>query len=82
MLTDQKEPKPLVRLDSCVLAPAVRMHSQLCWNRCCVPLISDPKILGMLGHLGSGESSGGLSSLIFFYHEGCVGFLLKKLFSI
>ena len=45
----------LVRQGSCVPAPAGPRHSQLCWNRCCVPLTSGPKILGMLGFLGSGE---------------------------
>ena len=58
--TDQKEPKLLVRHDSYVLAPAVTGMSQLVWNRCCVPLTSDPKILGMLGCLGNGESFGTL----------------------
>ena len=28
------------------------------WNRCCVPLTSDPKILSLLGLLGERESSG------------------------
>jgi hypothetical protein len=46
---DWKEPELLVRLSSCVCAPADLRHHWLCWNRCCVPLISDPKILGMLG---------------------------------
>ena len=56
--TDQKEPKLLVRQGSCVRVPAGPRHSWWCWNRCCVLLTSDPKILGMLGHLGCGESSG------------------------
>jgi hypothetical protein len=56
--TYQKEPEPLVRQGSLVLAPAVTGPSQLVWNRCCVPLTSDPKILYMLGHLQHGESSG------------------------
>jgi hypothetical protein len=43
--TDQKEPELLVRQDSCVLAPAVTVPSQFVWNRCCVPLTSDPKIM-------------------------------------
>ena len=42
--TDQKEPKLLVRQDSSVLVPAVTGLSQLVWNRCYVPLTSDPKI--------------------------------------
>jgi hypothetical protein len=29
-----------------------------CVERCCVPLMSDAKTLGMLGSLGDGESSG------------------------
>ena len=45
---------------SCVPAPVGSRHSQLCWNRCCIPLTSDPKILGMLGCLGNGESFGTL----------------------
>ena len=43
--TDQKEPEPLVRQGSHVLAPVVTGLSQLVWNRCCVPLTSDPKIV-------------------------------------
>ena len=42
----------------CVLAPADMGSSQLFWNRCCTPLTHDPKILGMLGNLQCGESSG------------------------
>uniref|UniRef100_A0A8C6HAR6 Uncharacterized protein n=1 Tax=Mus spicilegus TaxID=10103 RepID=A0A8C6HAR6_MUSSI len=40
------------------LAPAGLSHYKLYWNRCCVLLTGDPKILGVLEHLGSGESSG------------------------
>ena len=54
----QKEPDPLIMWGSCVCAPAVPRHSQFCLHRCCVPLTSDPKILGVLGHLWGGESSG------------------------
>jgi hypothetical protein len=36
----------------------VPRHTWYYWNRCCVPLTSDPKILGMLVHLYSGEASG------------------------
>jgi hypothetical protein len=56
--TDWKEPNPLAERGSCVCAPAVPRHLQFCWNRCCIPLTSDPKMLGMLGHLWGGESSG------------------------
>ena len=55
---DQKEPKPLVGRGSRVPVPVGSRLSQLCWSRCCVPLTSDPKILGVLRHLGRGESSG------------------------
>jgi hypothetical protein len=34
------------------LAPAGPSYSQWCWNRCYVLLTPDPKILGMLEHLG------------------------------
>lgn len=43
--TDQKEPKLLVWQGSRVLTPAVTGLSQLVWNRCCVPLTCDPKIV-------------------------------------
>jgi hypothetical protein len=56
--TNQKEPELLVRQGSCVLASAGTGFSGLLWNRCCVPLTSDPKILGVLGHLLHGVSSG------------------------
>lgn len=46
---------------SCVMAilqlwicKTVLRHSWFCWNRCSIPLTSDPKILGLLGHLGVG----------------------------
>ena len=54
-----KEPQLLVGQVSCVPVLAGTSPSQLFWNRCCVPLTSDPKILGVLGHLWGGESSGG-----------------------
>ena len=34
------------------LDPAGPSYSWWCWNRCCVLLTPDPKILGMLEHLG------------------------------
>jgi hypothetical protein len=42
--TDQKEPESLLRQGFLVLAPTVTGPSQLFWNRCCVPLTSDPTI--------------------------------------
>ena len=54
--TNQEEPETLVRQGSRVFALAVTGLSQLVWNRCCVPLTSDPKILGVLGCLQRGES--------------------------
>jgi hypothetical protein len=41
------------------LCPCSCWHrlSGLFWNKCCVPLTSDPKILGVLGYLGHGKSS-------------------------
>ena len=53
--TDHKEPEQQVR-HSCVLALTVTGPSPLVWNKCCILLTSDPKILGMLEHLLSGES--------------------------
>ena len=61
--TDHKDPEQLVRQGSCVFTPTVTRPSQMVWNRCCVPLTSDPKILGMLGHLRHGESSGNLGTI-------------------
>jgi hypothetical protein len=52
-----KESQPLVGQVSCVLVPAHTGHSRLFWNRCCVPLTSDPKVLGVRGCLRCGESS-------------------------
>jgi hypothetical protein len=68
--TDQEEPELLVRQGSCVLSPAVTGLSQLIWNRCCVPLTSDPKILGMLVHLRCGESSGDLGTVCLIRTQG------------
>ena len=42
--TDQKGLEPLVRQVFCVFAAGTSL-SQLVWNRCCVPLTSDPKIM-------------------------------------
>ena len=53
-----KEPHLLAGRVSCVLIPAGPSPSGLFWNRCCVPLTSDPKTLGVLGCLQHGESSG------------------------
>jgi hypothetical protein len=46
--TGQKEPELLVRQVSHVLAPAVTSPTWLVWNRCCVPLTSDSKIMRVL----------------------------------
>ena len=50
--------RPRVRQGFCVPASAGPRHSWWCWNRCCVLLTSDPKILGVLGRLRVGESFG------------------------
>jgi hypothetical protein len=56
--TKPKGPEPLVWRVFWVPAPAGSGRLWLFWNRCWIPLTSDPKILGLLGHLQSGESSG------------------------
>ena len=53
-----RSPQQLVGWVSCVPVPAGTDPFQLVWNRCCVLLTSDPKILGVLGCLRGGESSG------------------------
>ena len=52
-----------------VLCPCSCLHKALwvLWNRCCVPLTSDLKILGVLGCLQSGESMVGSSVAILYY---------------
>ena len=60
VVANLKEPQPLVAQVSFVSVPAGTSHSRLFWNRCCVPLTSDPKILGVLGLLWTGDSSGDL----------------------
>jgi len=47
-----QEPKPLVRKSSCVPGSARPSYSTWCWNRCCVLLTLDLKILGVLELLG------------------------------
>ena len=71
--------KALVRWGSCVPAPAGPRHSWWCWNRCCVPLTSDPKILGMLGHLLSGESSGDHGTVCWVHAQGLFLLLISDI---
>jgi hypothetical protein len=44
------------------LDPAGPSYSRWCWNRCCVLLTLDPKILGMLEHLGVEPPLGAVGS--------------------
>jgi hypothetical protein len=62
-VTDQEKSQPLVGWNSFVPVPDGTRPSGILWNRCCVPLTSDPKILGVLGCLWCGESSGKLGTL-------------------
>jgi hypothetical protein len=68
--TNQKEPQLLVGRVSCDLVPAGTSRSQFFWNRCCVPLTSDSRILGMLGHLWCGESSGDRGTILWVCAQG------------
>ena len=54
---DRNKLQMLVGWVSFVLVPVSTGHSHLFWNRCCIALTSDPKILGVLGYLRRGESS-------------------------
>ena len=45
----------------------------LFWNRCCVPLTSDPKILGVLGCLWHGVSSGECGTVCQVHSQGGQG---------
>ena len=60
--TDLKESQQLVGRGSFVPVPAGTRPSRILWNRCCVPLTSDLKILGVVGRLQHGESSGDLGT--------------------
>ena len=64
---DWNEPQPQVEPVSWVPVPAGPSPSGLFWNRCCVALTSDPKILGVHGHLWFGESSGNLGTFYLKY---------------
>ena len=72
--------QPTGRAESSVPAFVHPRNSRLCWKRCCVPLTSDPKILGVLRHLGGGESSGDRGTV----HRVCaqVGLALHSYFLI
>ena len=59
----QKDSQPLVGWVSFVPVPAGTRPSGLFCSRCCVPLPNDLRILGVLGHLRHGESSGNLGTL-------------------
>ena len=50
--------QPLVGRGSFAPVHVGTRPSGILWNRCCVPLTSDPKILGVLEHLQHGESFG------------------------
>lgn len=43
---------------SFVTEPDGKRHSGILWKKSCIPITSDPKILGVLGGLLNGESSG------------------------
>ena len=70
--THPNKPKQLFGPVSCVPVPAGTGPSWLFCSRCCIPLTSDPKILGVLGCLQCGESSGDLGN----FRHVC-SFLLK-----
>ena len=53
--TYRKDPQPLVWQVFCVPVPAWPSPFGLFWNRCCILLTSDPKILGVLRRLWSGS---------------------------
>ena len=59
----QKESQPLVRQVSFVPVPAGTRPSGFFWNRCCIPLTSDLKILDVLGCQQHGESCRDLGTL-------------------
>jgi hypothetical protein len=63
----------LVGQVSCVPVPADTSPSGLFWNRYCIPLTSDPKILGVLGHLWHAESSEDLGTIHRVCTQGSVG---------
>jgi hypothetical protein len=76
--TDQNQPQSLVGWVSCVPVPAGPSPSGLFWNRCCIPLTSDPKILGVLGYLLLGEPSGDLGTV----HWAVWGFFDAQYFEL
>jgi hypothetical protein len=69
---DLKKPQPLVRWFSCVPVPDGTGPSLLFWNRCCVPLTSDPMILGLIGCLWCRESSGNHGTIHWVGAQGSI----------
>ena len=69
---NQGRPAP-IRKNLSLSAPAHTGPSWLFWNRCCVPLTSDPKILGVLGCLWHGESSGDPGTILHVHVQGGAG---------
>ena len=48
---------------SFVTEPDGKRHSGILWKKSCIPITSDPKILGVLGHLLHIKSSGDIGTL-------------------
>ena len=48
---------------SFVIEPDGKRHSGILWKKSCIPITSDPKILGVLGHLLHIKSSGDIGTL-------------------
>jgi hypothetical protein len=63
---------------SFILVPAGPSPSGLFWNRCCISLTSDPKILGVLGPLWHGESSGDLGTIHWVHAQGDEGLAMTR----
>jgi hypothetical protein len=61
--SDSNEPQQLVRQVFFVPVPAGTRPSGIFWNRCCIPLTSDPKNLVVLVFAWHGESTGDLGTL-------------------
>jgi hypothetical protein len=76
-----KEPQLLVGQVSCVPVLAGTSPSQLFWNRCCVPLTNDPKILGVLGCLWHGAFSRDCGTVRWVHAQVCPGLLTDLIYN-
>ena len=76
--SNRNKTQPLVVWVSFVPVTAGTSPLWMLWNRCRIPLTSEPKILGVLGNLWQGDSSDELGTLGWDCPQGDKGLALTR----